>query len=82
MDWPGLWAAIWPGWDSVYPNLVASLIWSPAVALLAWVWHRVHKRRHAELAQGHAELKRMISGLHDTVRRQDATRHERMEEDG
>jgi hypothetical protein len=75
MDWPGLWAAIWPGWDSVYPNLVASVIWSPAVALLAWVWHRVHKSRHAE-------LKRMVADLHDIVRRQNDIGHERMGDDG
>jgi hypothetical protein len=32
---------LWPGWDQVYPNLIASLIWAVPGALA-----HLHTRRH------------------------------------
>jgi hypothetical protein len=40
----------WPGWGSVYPNLIASLIWATPAFVTSHVLHRRHvDRRHREL---------------------------------
>lgn len=58
MTWAGFWAAVWPSWDQVYPNLLASAI-SGAVV---WLWARWHVRR---LHRKHEELHAAIARLHE-----------------
>lgn len=57
MTWAGLWATVWPGWDAVYPNLVASAISGTVV----WLWARRHIRR---LHRRHDELHAMLQAVH------------------
>lgn len=58
MDLPTLWRVFWPGWDAVWPNILASIICGSAV----WLWARRHVRRiHHKLDRLHEHL-----GVEDT----------------
>lgn len=58
MDLPTLWRLVWPGWDAVWPNILASIICGSAV----WLWARRHVRRlHHKLDRLHEHL-----GVEDT----------------
>jgi hypothetical protein len=52
-----LWARVWPGWDAVYPNLVASAISGSVV----WLWAR---RRFRGLHRRHDELHKAVAEAH------------------
>lgn len=45
------WPHLWPGWDAVWPNILASVVW----AVPGWLALR-RRLRH---------LRRQVGGLHD-----------------
>jgi hypothetical protein len=51
-------AWLWPGWDAVWPNILASLIW----AMPGLVLHLHTRRRLQRLHEKHDELQRQIRG--------------------
>lgn len=57
MNWAALWPHIWPGWDSVWPNILASILCGSAV----WAWaHRHIKKLHLRHDQHEELLRRLI----------------------
>lgn len=65
MTW--LWQHLWPGWDQVYPNILASAICGSAV----WLWarrhlHRLHRRNEAIHAKA-ADTNRLTRVLADRL---------------
>lgn len=53
-----LWHLLWPGWDAVWPNILASILCGTAV----WLWARRHVHRlHHKLDRIHQHL-----GVEDT----------------
>jgi hypothetical protein len=53
-----VWAFLWPGWDAVYPNLLASIICGTVV----WVWAHRHIRH---LHRRNDELQAKVAELHE-----------------
>jgi F0F1-type ATP synthase membrane subunit b/b' len=44
-----VWAFVWPGWDAVWPNVVASILWAtPAFVAHHWLMRRAHARALAQ----------------------------------
>lgn len=63
MTWSDLWSHLWPGWDAVWPNILASIICGSAV----WLWARRHLRR---LHRRHDEIHAAITSLHEHTEEQ------------
>jgi hypothetical protein len=48
-----VWNFLWPGWDAVWPNILASIICGTVV----WLWARRHVHRfHHKLDRIHEHL--------------------------
>lgn len=51
--WTWLWQHLWPGWDAIWPNIIASAI----TGTITWLWARWHFRRlHARHDQHEKQL--------------------------
>jgi hypothetical protein len=62
MDWSELAAHLFPPFDAWWPNIIANLVWVPFAALAGFLWHRGHRRRHGELKQELAALRKHVTG--------------------
>lgn len=62
MDWPGIAEHLFPPFDAWYPNIFANFVWVPLAAVVGYLWHRGHKRRHRELKGEIAALRKRITG--------------------
>lgn len=55
--WNTVWQHVWPGWDAIWPNILASVI----TGTIAWLWARRHLRllhaRHDQHDRHLAELR-------------------------
>lgn len=63
MIWAWLWQHLWPGWDALYPNVLASVICGSVV----WLWARRHVRRLHRL---HDEIRAAVASLHAHTEKQ------------
>lgn len=53
MDLPSLWLHLWPGWDALWPNILASII----CGIVVWLWARRHIwRLHQKLDRIHQHM--------------------------
>jgi hypothetical protein len=65
VDLVSLWRFLWPGWDALWPNILASVI----CGFVAWLWARRHVRRiHRKLDRLHEHL-----GVEDTPPKSNTT---------
>lgn len=53
-----LWPHLWPGWDSLWPNILASILCGAVV----WLWGR---RKFRQLHARHDELVEHVQRIHD-----------------
>lgn len=58
MTWSAVWAFLWPGWDALWPNILATII----CGAVAWLWAR---RRIRHLHRRHDELQAVVAELHE-----------------
>lgn len=58
---------LWASWDSIWPNLVANVLWIP----IAWIWNKTHKKQIQQMHQHHqvqvSTLHAKISALHNKL---------------
>ena len=53
-----LWPHVWPGWDALWPNVLASILCGSVV----WLWGR---RKFRQLHARHDELAAHVLRLHE-----------------
>ena len=67
----GLWQHLWPGFDAVWPNILASIAWAVPGGLMHLHTRRQHRHTREQLAELHAKHERLqaaITGSADDAR--------------
>lgn len=59
----GLWQHLWPGWDAVWPNIVASII----TGSVMWLWAHRHVRRLHRRHDHLADAVQLLQATHDEL---------------